>query len=62
MFKGDNIEIFGPNKEYFSQEIEEIWDEEGNEIDVAPHPQQIIKMKMKEEVEKFDIIRKPRED
>ncbi|NMA86733.1 MAG: U32 family peptidase [Tissierellia bacterium] len=62
MFKGDNIEIFGPNKGYFSQEIEEIWDEEGNEIDVAPHPQQIIKMKMKEEVEKFDIIRKPRED
>lgn len=62
MFKGDTIEIFGPNKNYFSQAIEKIWDEEGNEIEVAPHPQQIIEIEMKEEVEKYDIIRKLRED
>ncbi len=62
MFKGDNIEIFGPNKAYFSHTIEKMWDEEGNEIDVAPHPQQIIKMKIEKKVEPYDIIRKPRED
>lgn len=62
MFKGDNIEIFGPNKEYFSHTIDQIWDDEGNEIDVAPHPQQIIRMKIENKVEPYDIIRKPRED
>lgn len=62
MFKGDAIEVFGPNKEYFSQTIEEMWDEEGESIDVAPHPQQIIKMKMDQEVEAYHIIRKPREE
>ena len=62
MFKGDTIEVFGPNKDYFSQKIEEMWDEDGNEIEVAPHPQQIIKIKMTKEVETYDIIRKPREE
>lgn len=62
MFKGDTIEVFGPNKDYFSQKIEEMWDEDGNEIEVAPHPQQIIKIKMAKEVETYDIIRKPREE
>ena len=45
------IEVFGPSKEHFTQTIEKMWDEEGNEIEVAPHPQQIIKIKMKEPVE-----------
>lgn len=62
MFKGDKIEIFGPNKDHFSQTIEKIWDEEGNEIEVAPHPQQIIKMRMEKRVQPYDIIRKARED
>lgn len=62
MFIGDKIEIFGPSKDYFTQFIDKMWDEEGNEIEVAPHPQQIIKMKMTERVERWDIIRKGRED
>ncbi|MFA7533623.1 MAG: U32 family peptidase [Tissierellaceae bacterium] len=62
MFLGDKVEIFGPNKEYFTQTIEKMWNEEGEEIDVAPHPQQIVKVLMTEPVEKMDIIRKERED
>ncbi len=62
MFVGDEIEIFGPNKDYFTQTIEEMWDEEGNKIEVAPHPQQIVKIKMERKVESWDIIRKGRED
>lgn len=62
MFVGDKIEIFGPNKDYFTQTIETMWDEEGKEIEVAPHPQQIIKMKMDKLVESWDIIRKVRGD
>ncbi len=62
MFVGEEIEIFGPGREHFAQKIEEMWDEEGNPIDVAPHPQQIVKMKVDEDVERFYLIRKPRED
>src|SRR5699024_9180608 len=46
IFVGDEVEIFGPGKEYFTQTIKNMWDEEGKEIDVAPHPQQIFKIKM----------------
>lgn len=62
MFVGEEIEIFGPSASHFTQKIENMWDEEGMPIDVAPHPQQIIKMKMEKEVERFYLIRKGRED
>lgn len=62
MFKGDTIEIFGPGREHISQVIEKMWDEEGNEIDVAPHPQQTIKILMDKAVSKKDIIRKEKEE
>jgi putative protease len=61
MFLGDEIEIFGPGKDYFVQKIEKMWDDEGNEIEVAPHPQQIIKIKTDHEVQRFDLIRKGKE-
>ena len=62
MFIGDEIEVFGPNKDFFIQTIEKMWDEEGNEIDVAPHPQQIVKIKMIKAVNRMDMIRKKREE
>lgn len=62
IFNGQEIEIFGPGKEHFVQKIEKMWDENDNEIEVAPHPQQIIKMKVDQEVEKFYLLRKERED
>ena len=62
MFQGEEIEIFGPGKDFFNYTIEQMWDEEMNEIEVAPHPQQIIKMKINREVAKFDLLRKVRGD
>lgn len=62
MFVGDEIEIFGPNRDFFTQNIEKMWDASGNEIEVAPHPQQKIKMKMSHPVKPWDMIRKPRKD
>lgn len=58
MIVGDEIEIISPQREYFSQKIEKLWDEKGNPIDTAPHPQQIIKMKMEQPVSSWDILRK----
>ena len=62
MFLGDEIEVFGPDKYHFTQKIEKMWNEEGEEIDVAPHPQQIVKMKMNKPVENWDILRIARRD
>ncbi len=62
MHVGDQVEIFGPGKDYFIQTIEKMYDEEGNEIDVAPHPQQIVKIPMKQPVEPWFILRMPRKD
>lgn len=62
MYLGDEVEVFGPGKDFFTQKIELMLDEEGNEIEVAPHPQQIVRIKMERDVEHWDIIRKSRKD
>ncbi|MTI48958.1 MAG: U32 family peptidase [Firmicutes bacterium] len=62
IFVGDKIEIFGPNKEHFTQTIEKMWDSKGEEIDVAPHPQQKIRIKVNQPVEKYDMLRKSRKE
>ncbi len=54
----DEIETIGPHRQMFKQTITEMWDDEGNAIDSAPHPQQIIKMKMVQPVSKYDILRR----
>ena len=62
MFVGDEIEVIGPHRKLFAQKIEKMWNEEDEEIESAPHPQQIITMKMEEPVEKHDILRRERKD
>ena len=56
---GDEIEMFGPNTELFRIKVNEIIDEEGNKIDVARHPKQILKIKIDKNVNKYDIMRIP---
>ena len=55
---GDKVEIFGPNKDYFEQIIEEMWNNKGEEIKTAPHAQEKIKIRVQNPVEKWDILRK----
>ena len=62
MFAGDEIEVFGPNKKHFIQKIENMWDDKGQEIEVAPHPQQIVKIKMEYPVEEYFLMRKSKEE
>lgn len=54
---GDEIEIMSKSN-YFCQKVEQIINSEGNSVQSAPHPQQIIKMKVLQPVNKFDMIRK----
>ncbi len=56
--KGDKLEIFkakGENEDYI---VGAIFDEDGNIVTEAPHPQQILKLKIDSEVKKFDMLRK----
>ena len=61
MTVGDRIEIFGPDADYFEQELTEMFDEEGNSLQSAPHPQQIVKIKTAQPVKEYYILRKRKE-
>ena len=54
---GDEVEIFGPNIETFSFTMPDIYDEEGNKVNIARHPEEILKFKLDKKVYKNDIIR-----
>lgn len=54
---GDTVQFFGPNIETFSYKIEKIMDDEGKEIEIARHPQMIIKLEIHEKLHKFDMMR-----
>ena len=55
---GDTIEIILPNEEPFSYTIDKMWDENGEEIDTAPHPLQLFMLDIKRELPEFSMIRK----
>lgn len=56
-FAGDEIEFLMPNGENRSFKITEMTDADGNSIDVAPHPQMIVKFKVDFDVEDYSIVR-----
>jgi U32 family peptidase len=62
MVLGDEIEVIGPKRDMFAQKLEKMWNADGEEIESAPHPQMIIKIKMAKPVAKFDILRRERKD
>lgn len=55
---GDRIQIMVPEGEGFSQTINKIFNEEGNEIKEAPHPQQLVRVPLERQVPPYSIIRK----
>lgn len=54
---GDEVEIFGPNIETFSFFVPDIYDVDGNKVNVARHPEEILRFKLDKKVYKNDIIR-----
>ncbi len=59
-FKGDEIEIIRPMQPYFVQTVDSMTDENGNDIEVANHAEQVIKMKTAEPVTAGSMLRKKR--
>ncbi|WP_339063847.1 U32 family peptidase [Tepidibacillus marianensis] len=54
---GQEVEFFGPNTK-FIQRVEQIKDEEENELGAARHPLQIVKVKVDQPVNPYDMMRK----
>ena len=56
---GSTIEVFGPNLEPTKFIVEELINDKNEQVDVAKHPQEILKIKVPFIVQKNDIIRIP---
>ena len=54
---GDEVEIFGPNIETFSFIVPDIYSEENEKVNIARHPEEILRFKLDKKVYKNDIIR-----
>ena len=59
-FKGDEIEIMRPMMPWFTQTVTELCDDEGNEIEVANHAEQILKLNVSEPTPVGSMLRKKR--
>ena len=59
---GDEIEIIGPETELFTQRLELMTDDEGQFIDVGPHAQQIVRVKVNQAVKPWDLLRRKKHE
>nr|WP_285842412.1 U32 family peptidase [Ureibacillus chungkukjangi] len=55
---GDTVEFFGPDIESFKLAVGQIWDEKGNELEIANHPLQIVKFKCERPLFSYNMMRK----
>lgn len=54
---GDVIEIMKPDGRNVETKVEAMYDEKGNAVESAPHPQQVLFLKLSENCEKYDLLR-----
>jgi len=54
---GDEVEIFGPGTRPFTFVMPDIYNEEGEKVNIARHPEEILRFKLDRKVYKNDIIR-----
>lgn len=54
---GDFIEIMKPDGANVPVQVKAIYDEEGNEVDSAPHPKQVLWLALSEVPQPYDLLR-----
>ena len=54
---GDEVEFFTPTKEVYTYTIDKIYDEAMNELEVARHPEQVLKLKFDKELPPYSMAR-----
>jgi putative protease len=55
---GDQVEFFGPNIDNFTMTVKNLYDEEGNPLDAARHPLQIVRFQVDQPVYRYNLMRK----
>lgn len=55
--KGDQIEIMKPDGRNLSVTVQAIYDEDGAEVESAPHPQQTLWLSLTQQPEVYDLLR-----
>ncbi len=55
---GDEVELFTPSGYIYSFTIDEMYDEDMNPLDVARHPEQVIKFYLDGEIEEYSMLRR----
>jgi len=55
--KGDIVQIISPDRDIITFTMGEIFDQDGNIINVSNHPEEVIKFKLDLPVKKFDMLR-----
>ena len=56
--KGETLEVMKPDGENLEAEVLSIQDEQGKELEAAPHPQQKLSVKLSVPVSVYDILRR----
>ena len=59
--QGETIEVMKPDGRNLRAVVEFIEDEEGNRRESAPHPKEILWVKLSESLEPYDILRRKEE-
>ncbi|MCQ2554468.1 MAG: U32 family peptidase [Clostridia bacterium] len=54
---GDTIEVMGPDIDFFTMELKEMYNEEGESIMSCPHPQQVLKIRFDRPVKENYMLR-----
>ena len=55
---GDTIEVMPAKGNAFTMKVSKMWDADGNPVESAPHPQQILQILFDRPVKKYDMLRK----
>jgi len=58
IFKGDDLEFIVPGQKTFTIKAEYLINEEGEEIEAAPHPKQLIKIPLNREIPAGSLLRR----
>ncbi len=55
---GEEIEVMKPNGDNLTVIVQEIFDEEGNAMESAPHPKQVLYINLGQPLDQYDILRR----